>query len=60
MKRLLLYVICLVFIASTIPSYAMPVGDIGSPGSLKKGLIIKDENSKSKFTVLILNDQTFF
>jgi len=49
MKRLLFYVVCIVVLASTISSYAMPVGNIGAPGTLKKGLIIKDENSKFGF-----------
>jgi hypothetical protein len=49
MKHLLLFIICSVFAAGAIPSYAMPVGNIGSPAALKKGLVSKDENSRFGF-----------
>lgn len=49
MKRLSLFIVCSVFILNTIPSYAMPVGNIGSPATLKKGLVFKDKESKFGF-----------
>lgn len=46
MKRLLVLTVCLGFILSISAAYAAPVGNIATPSLLKKGLIMKDENSQ--------------
>lgn len=46
MKRSGVLFICLVFILSTGIAYAAPVGNIAMPKALKKGLIIKGEESQ--------------
>lgn len=46
MRFLLISVVCIAFISYTSISYALPVGNIGSPASFKKGLIVKDKDSR--------------
>jgi len=46
MKKLLVIAVCLGFIISSTAAYAAPVGNIATPSLLKKGLIIKDEQSQ--------------
>ncbi len=51
MKRLLLLFTCAVLIFSAAVCYALPVGNIGSPASFKKGMITKDEKSQFGFVL---------
>lgn len=46
MKKLLVIAVCLGFLLSVTAAYATPVGNIATPSLLKKGLIIKDEQSQ--------------
>ena len=51
MKYLLVLLVLSIFIISSTMVYALPVGNVGMPGTIKKGLVIKDENSKFGFAV---------
>ncbi len=46
MKKVLALVICIGIILSVPAAYAAPVGNIATPSLLKKGLVMKDEQSK--------------
>lgn len=46
MKQMLILLICALFIFSAVLAYAAPVGNIATAKALKKGLVIKDEESQ--------------